>query len=363
MTNYHYLMNLMRGQPGSGLDLLVGDEAHLAESIFRDHRTLRYATLGSRLGIGLIEHQKAINFLEKHISKYYDDEREAAKLDLEEDDNDVVEAKLTEKEKRNIRIKRLYRGIETLTGRKKDDWICVIEPKKSNLLIIPIRNYWPAVRGLYLSATIFDPMVTEPFGRTAYIRLPSTFPAANRPVISLDGGRLSFKATPETWTGMYNLLDTVISQMGNRQGIIHTPSYKMAETILTTSRYSAIMETHGSGGRDEAVANFKLKKKQILVSPAVAEGVDFPGDECEWQIIPKLPFPDLQDIVSSSIYKATPGLTDVTVARKIVQMAGRGVRSETDTCTTFILDTNFRWFYRNNVSKFPQWFRDAVSTG
>jgi Rad3-related DNA helicase len=52
----------------------------------------------------------------------------------------------------------------------------------------------------------------------------------------------------------------------------------------------------------------------------------------------------------------------VQTIREIVQMTGRGVRSETDSCTTYIIDGAFGKLWTRNKSLFPSWWREAVDT-
>jgi Rad3-related DNA helicase len=41
-------------------------------------------------------------------------------------------------------------------------------------------------------------------------------------------------------------------------------------------------------------------------------------------------------------------------------MTGRGVRSATDSATTYVLDSNFGRIFRLNRTLFPAWWREAV---
>jgi len=51
----------------------------------------------------------------------------------------------------------------------------------------------------------------------------------------------------------------------------------------------------------------------------------------------------------------------VKTIRDIVQMTGRGVRTPTDVCPTYILDQQFtRNIWARSKLLFPQYFREAV---
>lgn len=99
----------------------------------------------------------------------------------------------------------------------------------------------------------------------------------------------------------------------------------------------------------------------MLLSPAVGTGYDFPMDEARFQIIAKVPFIDSRPAVIQARHKADRGYLDYVAMVELIQMAGRGVRSEKDNCRTFIVDDNWdEWFYPRNRKIVPKWFRMAV---
>ncbi len=101
----------------------------------------------------------------------------------------------------------------------------------------------------------------------------------------------------------------------------------------------------------------------MIVAPSLDRGVDFKGDDCRVQIIAKVPYPYLGD----KQIKARMNLEDgqqwytVRTIRDLVQMTGRGVRSETDYCTTYILDRGFGRLFDMNKRLIPAWWREAVN--
>ena len=92
-------------------------------------------------------------------------------------------------------------------------------------------------------------------------------------------------------------------------------------------------------------------------------GVDLPEEECRVVIIAKVPYPDLGDPqVNKRVYSSRDGSHWYAhkAVSKIIQMSGRGVRSETDFAETFILDEQFRRIYHENIGMFPKWFKEAL---
>jgi len=118
----------------------------------------------------------------------------------------------------------------------------------------------------------------------------------------------------------------------------------------------------------EDVLRFKrdIGSRPILVSPAITTGFDFPGAECRFAIIGKIPFPDTRSELFKAREKDDPEYSAYLVGQTLDQMAGRGMRSESDWCETFIVDDNIRWYISRYGRKFlSRSFREAyqVSDG
>ena len=347
VTNYHYALKAWGFSPST--PLLIGDEAHSAEDILRENATLKVYLPGA-VKKELIDHTSAIRLAEDLLNKMN------FRFDASEEPDEENAPLQSPREKARRKSATLRRMIAS----NPDDYVCAVG--FDTLQFVPLRGFWPRVpSSLYLSATLFDPYVTEPPGPVAYLRLPSPFPVENRRVYMGNRISLTHRSAPYEYEMMAQEIDHIIARNPGR-GVIHTPSYSLAERLYGLSSYQDEMLMHRGGERDAAVRQFKDGYRRILLSPAVSEGVDFPGGECEWQVIAKLPFPDNRDPVVKEIANRTKGLTETQVARTIVQQAGRGVRSKTDVCPTYILDAGFaKWFYPRNRELFPRWFTEALS--
>ena len=104
----------------------------------------------------------------------------------------------------------------------------------------------------------------------------------------------------------------------------------------------------------EAVQNFVEHGGILITSTGAAEGVDLPGDTCRLQVIAKAPFP--------SLYYPSH-LRDFYIAKTIVQMSGRVVRSRSDFGYTIILDSAALKHYLENGMYYPEYFKEAVVIG
>jgi Rad3-related DNA helicase len=193
------------------------------------------------------------------------------------------------------------------------------------------------------------------------IEYPSSFPVARRRVTwvpTVDVGRDTSLSNLRVWA---ERIDEILAARLDRKGIIHTVSYARADQLLRMSRSGRRFISHGPRGAREAVKKFKeAGSGAVLVSPSVGTGWDFPGQECEYQIIAKLPFPDRSSEILKARAKRDKSYEGYLTMQEVVQMAGRGMRSEDDQCETFIVDNHWRWFWPANRKFAPGWFRESV---
>ena len=82
------------------------------------------------------------------------------------------------------------------------------------------------------------------------------------------------------------------------------------------------------------------------------EGVDLPGQLCRFQIIYKMPYPDLADKQILMRANAEEDWYEYKTALSLIQTYGRGMRYEDDYCTTYLIDSRIMEFIK--TSKFIQ---------
>src|SRR5438552_1565175 len=274
------------------------------------------------------------------------------------------------------RTRRRGRGMKQLIGmleelnRRCGDWVIASGAKG-----VPLSPLWPAP---YAQGSLFlgipRVMLTSATVRPRTLSLlgiqseeveiedcPSTFPVQNRLVTHIPTVRLNHRSSETDVLLWVMRMDQIIGRRLDRKGIIHTVSYDRARLILERSQYKDLMLTHRAGGVAYAVSQFKrAKAPSVLVSPSVTTGVDFPDDECRYQIIAKVPFPEVRSTLVRARTEADPEYGLYLAMQSVVQAAGRGVRSQTDWCETYIVDDMWTWFYGRNQGMAPRWFREAV---
>ncbi len=103
--------------------------------------------------------------------------------------------------------------------------------------------------------------------------------------------------------------------------------------------------------------HFSSSKPTVLFSPSMTEGVDGIGDMVRFQIICKVPYPNLGDRRIKIKMQEDTGWYHYQTAKTLIQAIGRGMRSPDDWCHNIILDGGFNRFA--NMYNLP---KDVTST-
>jgi Rad3-related DNA helicase len=178
-----------------------------------------------------------------------------------------------------------------------------------------------------------------------YIDVESNFKLENRQIQIITRGKMTKNDYHRTFPLIAPVINTILSRHENEKGIIHTQSDKYTkmvyDAIYDKNRvfwYSKDDETKKK--REETIKKFKYTgiDGAVLVSPGIKEGIDLPGDMCEYQIILKIPFPYLGDKQIKRRLHDEPSWYAYKTANDLEQAYGRGVRTYNDKCTTYIVD-------------------------
>lgn len=200
-----------------------------------------------------------------------------------------------------------------------------------------------------------------PDSQLDYNEMASTFDPRRRPLYYIPTTRVDRNMNEGAKRLWVNQIDRVIAGRLDRKGIIHSRSYDRAAEIVRRSKHAHLMMTHTTATLRDTVAEFKAAKAPaILVSPSVETGFDFPGDECRYQILSKVPFIDGRSPLIQARAKSDDGYLNHVAAITLIQQCGRGMRSRDDAAESFIFDDHFRWF--RAAATFPKWFRDSWRT-
>lgn len=216
-----------------------------------------------------------------------------------------------------------------------------------------------------LTSATFTPFTAELLGvapgEMKLLEDGQGFPVDRRPIYLVPVARVRHNWSASDQRTWLIAIDNVIRQRLDRKGILHSVSYAHRDYILAHSEFRDRMITHSRDNTAEMIAKFKASGPgTILVSPSVTTGYDFPYDECEYQLLVKVPFPDSRDPVTATRTLVNKRYPLYVAMQNLVQMVGRGMRASDDLCETICIDAQMSWFYWKNVDLAPKWFRRAV---
>ncbi len=371
VTNYaYYLYMQSRGKGIGKFDRLVLDEAHDAVQWLCDFLSCEITETETGLvgeKIPIIEERREWRLWGERLLEKVEERKESVAEMIEE----RGEGTLVRSLRREVR--HLSRLSDSLSRVAELDSSSVVEraPRSVKFSVI-----WPASKAEqylfrsiphidFVSATI-RPKTAELLGVPAdqldFSDYPSDFPAQRRPVIHVPTVRMNHRTTGADEAEWLERVDEIIDGRRDRKGIIHTVSYKRRDLLLEHSRHRDILMTHTPITTRSVFEAFKRAEGgRVLVSPAATTGWDFPAEECEYQIIIKLPFPDLSSKVMQARVAQDKEYGSFVCALTLVQMVGRGMRSATDRCETLVLDDNIKWFLWQQKKFLPRWFLAACT--
>ena len=231
------------------------------------------------------------------------------------------------------------------------------------------RKVWSQASKIILSSATIPfrnniPVWLERLGlkekKHSFYSVPMLFHLWNRQIItSYMGGKMTNKEENRSWKGNVNNVKEIIRKHDGERGVIHTQSYERAKRLHSALKgFSTLLHDKREIDGD-VIEEWINSNKMILISPAIKEGVDLKDNICRFQILLKVPYPNIKDARVDyllNVKKDWRWYKDE--ARKdIVQMYGRAIRSPTDYAKFYIIDGSFK-----NLPKkgFPQWFLDAI---
>jgi ATP-dependent DNA helicase DinG len=193
----------------------------------------------------------------------------------------------------------------------------------------------------------------------------SSFPVENRPIYALNVAQLS-RSTMEASLGtIARAVDEVMTRHAGERGVIHTTSYQQARYIMDhVSLYNRarLSSTENVSSRSALLKAHGSTSESVLISPSLYQGVDLKDELSRFQVLVKVPYPDLSERRTRVKLERDPGWYDWQTALRLVQTYGRSVRSATDHAVTYVLDSNFTWFLSKHRELFPEYFMDALAT-
>lgn len=227
-------------------------------------------------------------------------------------------------------------------------------------------------RVLLMSGTIYDKAafcyslgISEE--EAYFMRVPSTFPASQRPIIMKQQYMTgtSFKNWKENIPRIADIVSNIMERFPEVKGLIHTPSYYLNDDLIKHLKtgISNRVKTHGKSNFRDALESFYASKEPLVFfSPICQEGVDFKDDRARFQVILRIPYPSMESKLVKALADENYAWYNRKALQAFGQQTGRINRSERDHGVTILVDDRFPAFIRKNSSKLPKWFLDAIRT-
>lgn len=388
-TNYSYFfVDRMYTGKFENRDLLIWDEAHLVNDLFAEHNAIYFSEkrmlammkeISETVTITEIEIAKTIRSIAKDCAiKDKINERNykaylnalvtiykyAAETGKAMADQALKSNKMGQYSKLSKFVKK-YEGLNCkIDDLFKYDYEHVLDCKdeEASVSVKPVfvgammSALECADHNLFMSATLSDTFLSTTLHlnpqESRFIKLPSTFPKENKEVVFFDPLSLSYSSlqNPATVKQLCKNAAKCVKKhvLEGERGIVLTPSFKLQGDIVSELRsydwykkYKLFEHRQGEKLADilDAFKSYTAGPA-VLISPSMYEGIDLSGDLSRFQVMIKAPYPSLGDKRMKFILDKHKDLYELLTIQKLVQGAGRSVRSKDDCATTYMLDLN-----------------------
>jgi Rad3-related DNA helicase len=213
--------------------------------------------------------------------------------------------------------------------------------------------------------------VAEPLGlaedAVRVFRSESPFALEQRAIVYRPVGRLSRATLLDLEPALFAEVASILARHAREKGLIHAASYAAARRLMAGLAEHAprdvarLIFVDSSQAKPRALEQHRASPlPTVLVSPSLREGVDLPDDFLRFQIITKMPFPDLGDPWTAARRARDQRWYALETAKALVQAYGRSCRNADDHGTTYLLDAQFERFVQHYRVLLPEWFLDAA---
>ena len=375
ILNYPMFLSLLPTKKFHSREILILDEAHLLETEIVKFTGI---TISKRKWKRYIPDFKIVDYGYNDIEKWID-----FLIDLETKMTEGVEIPEELVPDARTDAEKLSRAIDDIRSnpknwivsdiKKEGDEVVSVELKPLDVSPYCKRVFGKCGKTLMMSATILDKdafcrslgLATE---EVKFIQVPSDFPLQNRSIHPLNIAYLNSDSLKqqEIQIKIAMAIDNLMTLHRNDKGIIHTTSYKQLNFIkenISQENKCRLLETNPEIQRDEVIAeHVETIKPTVLISPSLYIGLDLKDDLSRFQIITKVPYPDLGDRWINEKRKINGQWYIWQTALRLVQGYGRSIRSKEDYAVTYVLDSGFENFVKKNKNILPDWFTQAIQS-
>jgi Rad3-related DNA helicase len=195
----------------------------------------------------------------------------------------------------------------------------------------------------------------------------SPFPLDQRRIDYRPVGALSKTTQARLEPALFGEVAAILAAHPRDKGLVHAPSYAVGRRLVADLEARGpvlarrLIWVESAEAKARALELHRASAAPtVLVSPSLREGVDLPDDFLRFQVVTKMPYPDLGDPWTAARQARDPRWYALETAKALVQAYGRSCRHADDYGVTYVLDGQLERFLARYRALLPEWFLDAV---
>lgn len=197
--------------------------------------------------------------------------------------------------------------------------------------------------------------------------VPSPFPLEQRTIVYRPVGALSRATVAAHEPAVVDAVAEILRAHRRDKGLVHVASYaaghRLVRGLLARAPDEArrLLLIPSADVKAPSLDQHRTSPQPtVLVAPSLREGVDLPDDFLRFQVVTKMPYPDLGDPWIEARRARDQRWYALETAKALVQAYGRSCRHAGDWGVTYVLDANFARFVQRYRVLLPEWFLEAA---
>lgn len=193
-----------------------------------------------------------------------------------------------------------------------------------------------------------------------FIDTVSPIPKERRKIIPLNVANMSTKHQDANMDLVVQKIKEIADRYKGENGLVHAP-YSLALKLKEKLKDDPRFIFHNQLDKQSKLAEFKESRGKVLIGSGMYAGLDLKYELARFQIITKIPFPNLMDSSNRWLANNDREYYAWQTAKNVLQASGRVCRAEDDEGFTFIVDSSFKMWYDVCEPLLPQWFKESLS--
>jgi Rad3-related DNA helicase len=171
---------------------------------------------------------------------------------------------------------------------------------------------------------------------------------------------MTYNLKTETFNKQKEWIKKILNKHKNEKGIIHTSNYEIANWIQEQMLEERFI-FHETNNRLQALnQHLNNDDNSVIVSPSLDTGIDLKDENGRFQIILKIPFPNISSNKVKQRQRTNKDWYNWSTCCTLMQSYGRSIRSIDDYAKTYILDESFSSILTQSGTMLPRWFTNAI---